>query len=296
MEPLGRDARLLLQLARGSHEPTMAAKTRLRARMDAKLAATAVVGTTGLLGKTTLAHAALPAMKSMLVALPAAKSMLVSLVLVGAVGAGYVVAPVLRPRTATVVLPSAASSRPATPGRMTPGRLKRIATEEPSTRLTPVASSSEVTVEVTAIQPPHTQTRVAAQPLLRSTPVLPQDPAEEHVEAAAPVELREEGAIQPQSNRQSSDPLTEETRLIRQAHQAILKGHPTAALAYLAEHQHQFAFGALQKERDAARIVATCKLSRMQEAQALWERFISAWPNSPLGTRVRASCHWQAER
>ena len=120
---------------------------------------------------------------------------------------------------------------------------------------------------------------------------------------AAPFELtnRVVATVEPEDStpkdstpnaRRESDPLTKETRLIRLAHQAILRGNPTAALAHLAEHQRSFAHGALQKERDAATIVALCRLSRVHEALALWTRFSTTWPDSALGARVRSSCHW----
>lgn len=88
--------------------------------------------------------------------------------------------------------------------------------------------------------------------------------------------------------------LADEIRLIRQAHQAILKGEPMVALELLAAHQRRFASGALAQERDAARIVATCKLGGMQEARLQWTRFTAIWPGSPLIDSVRSSCHWQS--
>lgn len=280
MEPLGRDARGLLRLARGSHEPPTTAKTRLRAQLDAKLAATALVGTTGLLGKTTLAHAAFPAIKSVFV----------SLVLVGAVSAGYVVAPVLRPRAAARAIPARANAEPSTPGH-----LKRVRTEELVAPPPPRASSAEGAVDMAEILPRQTGTHVAARHLSRDASDAPQPLAEPGVVAEPATEPQEEGSVQPTTDRQARHQLAEETRLIRLAHQAILQRQPVTALAYLEEHQRDYPFGALQKERDAARIVATCRLSRMQEAEVLWARFISTWPSSPLEARIRSSCHWENE-
>ncbi len=297
---LGKDARRLLELTKGSHEPPAIAKARLRERLDTKLAATAILGVTGLASKTSLAQ----------LVLPVGKAVLVSCVLVGAASVGYVSAPTLREPAATVSLARTARSSPARVGRIS-------ATASGSDQAVDPAAAIGSAVLTPLEQAPATELpREIAPPVIREssqpTPssvtgvhgrenVAPMPASKPERQATQPATLvtsaPEGAALTPAPlDEGAGGQLVNETRLIRQAHQAILKGEPTAALELLADHERRFASGALQQERDAARIVATCKLGRIEEARLQWTKFTAIWPGSPLIDSVRSSCHWQNAR
>lgn len=93
----------------------------------------------------------------------------------------------------------------------------------------------------------------------------------------------------------SSEPLAaeliEETRLIRDAHRALLKNDPSQAIDLLSEHERRFPSGTLSHERVAASIVTFCHLGQFDKAKALWSQFEMNWPGSPLSERVYSTCH-----
>lgn len=84
--------------------------------------------------------------------------------------------------------------------------------------------------------------------------------------------------------------LAEEVALLSRASSAFRAGRPAETLEILAQHQRHFPNGALSQERAAARIQALCALGRSKQAEAELERFIKAWPSSPLEARARRSC------
>ncbi len=81
----------------------------------------------------------------------------------------------------------------------------------------------------------------------------------------------------------------EASRLAR-AQAEIRAGHPAGALEALDEHGAGANDGVLGQERVAARILALCALGRKDEARAEAQRFLSAFPRSPVAERVRTSC------
>ncbi len=48
--------------------------------------------------------------------------------------------------------------------------------------------------------------------------------------------------------------------------------------------------GPLAEEAQVARVSALCQLGRVADARAATDRFIVAWPTSPLATRLRGGC------
>lgn len=86
------------------------------------------------------------------------------------------------------------------------------------------------------------------------------------------------------------DPLEAETRRLREAHDALNGGDPARALALLDAQAVDFAEGQLHEEREAARVLALCKLGRAESASAEAARFLQNNPRSPLADRVRAAC------
>ena len=84
--------------------------------------------------------------------------------------------------------------------------------------------------------------------------------------------------------------LGEESRLIRDARRALREGDAATALQRMIEHQERFRDGQLVQERQALRIIALCKLDRVEQARREATMFTSRWPSSPHGARIRASC------
>jgi hypothetical protein len=140
------------------------------------------------------------------------------------------------------------------------------------------------------------------RPIPQEAPVNPSEPpvaAMPHAATAAPVPLpapdrnrpaRE--APEPTASRPTSPPSTleAETRLLREAHDALQAGQPGRALDLLDQQSQAYAGGQLGEERAAARVLALCKAGRPAEAQAAATRFLAEHPHSPLADRVRSSC------
>jgi hypothetical protein len=81
-----------------------------------------------------------------------------------------------------------------------------------------------------------------------------------------------------------------ELALLRDAHTALRDGDGAGALALLREHARRFPAGALSEERDAARVLALCKVGRVAEARDVASRFLREHPRSPQASRVARAC------
>ena len=87
--------------------------------------------------------------------------------------------------------------------------------------------------------------------------------------------------------------LSVEARALAKVQSALKEGRGAEALQLVEEQRQQFAHGALQPERDAARIVALCAVGRVADARSAARDFLAASPRSPFATRIRASCAGQ---
>src|SRR5262249_32536558 len=83
------------------------------------------------------------------------------------------------------------------------------------------------------------------------------------------------------------DPLAVETRRLREVHAALRDGNPNRALALLDQASDGMELG---EERAPARIVALCRLGRMNEGRAAMAAFVAEHPRSPHADRVRRAC------
>jgi hypothetical protein len=92
----------------------------------------------------------------------------------------------------------------------------------------------------------------------------------------------------------SSRTLSDEAQLMLEAHRYLVDREPAKALESLAEHERRFPSSGMRQERAAARIVATCELGKTVEARQQWQKFVTDWPESPFGERIRSVCHWPA--
>ena len=87
--------------------------------------------------------------------------------------------------------------------------------------------------------------------------------------------------------------LSVEARALAKVERALKEGLGAQALRLVEDQRQQFARGALQPERDAARIVALCAVGRVSDARAAARDFLATSPRSPLAARIRASCAGQ---
>jgi hypothetical protein len=82
--------------------------------------------------------------------------------------------------------------------------------------------------------------------------------------------------------------LADETRLLWEADQAVRSGNGGRALALLDEHATRYPDGALGPERDAERIVALCKVNRVDAAAV--RGYLVRHPSSSLKDRIQQTC------
>ena len=144
---------------------------------------------------------------------------------------------------------------------------------------TPTAPS-RIAEPIAAIPSPDTS---ATPPAIDSRPSPPARPVSR--EAISPSE--------PASSPIPATPLTsleKETRLLRDADDALKAGDPERALRLLADLEARFPDSALTSERSAERVFALCMAGRKDEARDAARVFLSNESTGPLATRVRASC------
>ena len=83
--------------------------------------------------------------------------------------------------------------------------------------------------------------------------------------------------------------LTDERVLLDQARRQLASDEPARALIFLDQHGQRFARGLLSEEREAMRINVLVQLGRKDEAKARGEAFAARFPNSIMGSSVRAA-------
>jgi hypothetical protein len=105
----------------------------------------------------------------------------------------------------------------------------------------------------------------------------------------APAEAPEVPAAVAASARAPRSTLMEERLLLDQARRQLASDEPARALVFLDQHAQRFARGELSEEREAMRINVLVQLGRKDEAKAGGEAFAARFPNSIMGTSVRAA-------
>jgi hypothetical protein len=86
-----------------------------------------------------------------------------------------------------------------------------------------------------------------------------------------------------------SDPLSVETRQIREANLARQAGDARRALAIL-DKPAPGSDGQMSEERTVARVLALCSLGRVDQAKAIASRFVAEHPSSPSVDRMQHPC------
>lgn len=88
----------------------------------------------------------------------------------------------------------------------------------------------------------------------------------------------------------SIDPVLAELGLIQQIKDALDARRPADALRLIDRHARTFARGSLVEEREALRVTALCDAGERAKGERERLAFLSAYPRSAYGERVRAAC------
>jgi len=160
----------------------------------------------------------------------------------------------LHPWSARAPAPAAAPAAAALPAALPPAPLEPAAPTPAEAPLAP-APAHQV---APAVRAPHELPRPAPAP-------------------AAPAPPPEDG-------------LVAETSALREAQLELRAGHAEQALQLLDGQLVRFRGGALEQERQAARILALCQLQQREAAQAATAALERDFPGSPLLSRVRSAC------
>ena len=86
----------------------------------------------------------------------------------------------------------------------------------------------------------------------------------------------------------SAETLADETRLLRDADQALRSGNAQRALTLLDKHAARYPRGVLAPERRAERLIARCKLGQVDAKAA--NAYLTAHANSAFAPRIRDAC------
>lgn len=264
MSELGPDAREILRNGRDGDNPSPADRARIHGALMAVIAAGAATTMANQASASTTNLApelevptSIGAGKPIAAALSGsifAKGMLV--VVLGAAGAGAWMAwPA--PPTRSIVSASNMPDKPVVSGPETP-----------------VPALPASSVEVAPEKPAEPLVEVSEQ-VISAKP----EPARAPASGTAPKVVEE-----------TADSLLAETQRLREAHGALREGDPEKALALLSEQAAEDEGQKLREERAAARVLALCKLGRVDEARAEAEAFLNQNPRSPLADRVRKAC------
>jgi len=310
MSDLAPEDRALLELAREAHEPTAAARSRVRAALIAQLgvstgltaaaaassssAAAAIAAASGTAavasaGGAAVASAGGAAVATASTTLVLAVKVLSAVAIAGAAVSGGVAAHrSLREREPKVPM-TASAQIPAAPGPVAGSAPNDPAPSKPAISSAPGRESLRTAARwrepspiPTLPDPPSPR----ASPTKSPTPA-PQEPPKAEA-TAAPALSQSEVAVF--SGPLSPTTLEAETRLVRAGIAALHEHDPARALALFDEHARLYPLGTLAEERAAARVNALCDLGQADRAQAAAAAFLRDRPSSPLAARVRAAC------
>lgn len=114
---------------------------------------------------------------------------------------------------------------------------------------------------------------------------------------ASPPATERPSAVKRRERKESSAPVVSaesdfaaDARLLRDVHAALSSGDGEKALSMLEARRANGGAGVLAEEREAARLVTSCKLGRRTQVAAAAQRFLNDHGNSPLAERVRQAC------
>ncbi|APR79228.1 Hypothetical protein A7982_04575 [Minicystis rosea] len=287
MSELSPKSRAFVDAARGAG-PTTEARARIRAGLDARIAAAAAAAlvheSNASAAGTKVAAGAKITAGAKGAGLGIVIKVSVASVIVGAMGVGAVavVRTPVETRAAGATVTTSSSARVNAPTEL-PSEVDRTpqaeasATAVSATSPTVVATSSPVTSPSVAstssvvAAPRVVSPRVAARPSASK----PSEPAPEPVSA-------------PETPASAS--IASEVALLREAQSALEAGDAARSLRAVDALTQRHSDGVLREERMVIRVLALCAAGRVQEAHAEGRRFLAEMPRSVLADRVRASC------
>ena len=261
MTDLSPNARAFLQSARRTHAPSAADRARVRAALNARMAApVALSSRAALAGPKALAAKSIVA------------KLLAGVMFVGALGGAAV-------WHSTRSTRHAEQSHVSISGASTPSAYARTA---------PSFISSTVVDDLPRIAP---SAAPEIQPVIPSRPHLPTRSRSSAGITTAIEPIVVSGALAaPTPVPGFARTLADELQLVRAAQEALRNHEPARALTLLDEHAARFPLGLLREERSAARVFALCALDRRDDARTEAARLLREAPNSPHANRVRSSC------
>ena len=263
--------RALYQAARPDEEPT---RTDLRAVRTAMMSA-------GIAAATF--HASAAAGKLLALVPGGAKlftlGQVVTYAAVGmAIGGGIAVVGVTAQRTMTTQ--TAVSAAPPVPPP--PAKHEPWLTPTPPAPETDKTPQAELPPQENAAPPSVAPARSSREPRSAPNATLPQ--IEAPLPAPSPPEER--------TNAPRAPSLVSESRGLAEVQVALNAGNVGYALQLLDQQEKAFPNGSLAQERAAARVIALCTVHRA-DAELAKQRFMAAYPGSPLVRRVNAACKSQ---
>jgi hypothetical protein len=302
MSDLSPETRRLIDMARDGDRLPPGRRARLETRFFARVAGGAVIG---LAAREAFAKSGLFG--------PVAKG-LAGLAVVSSIGAGgYLAVRATRSDLAASMRPTSTESShathatndmrarnetiaPATPIVAAPSRPQRAAETEPSRRSTNGVNVAEPRESVSR----RSGTPVAAKAPAPSRGSTPRASAPAAAVAAAPAQTTAPAATTPPAPEapapaaeeappaRPSTALADETRLLWEADQALRSGSTSRALSLLDEHASRYPDGSLSPERGAERVVALCKLGRIDAPTV--RGYLASHPNVSLSERIQQAC------
>ncbi|HEY1536127.1 MAG TPA: hypothetical protein VGF76_19035 [Polyangiaceae bacterium] len=159
--------------------------------------------------------------------------------------------------------------------------LARVSHASPST-------TSEPAPELAAPEPAAPEAPEPAAPELAVSAAVPSPVANGKAAGASARPATTNAPAAPTSATANPDTLADETRLLRDADQALRAGNARRALSLLDEHAASYPHGALAPERNAERMVARCQLGEVDTNHA--QAYLAAHPSSAFTARIRDAC------
>jgi hypothetical protein len=272
MSELSREARAVLEAARGGDEPTAADRARVRTALAAALGSAAATCT----AEAAATSSAAPGASGGMAAIggggwATGLKVLLAVALVGAGTGGYLM---LRGG-------GSATEVPAAPAAMA---------EAPAMAPDPHRGVPGVTIEAMPLPTPSASTTA-------ETPAADGEAAQPAGDSAVPAPAASRAGAKASGDARAKKPagsgtasLARERQLIAAANRALRDGDATGALRLLDRHAADFEDGVLVQERATARVLALCELGRVEAARAEAASLLARWPRSPHAARIRASC------
>ena len=267
MTDLGPEARSILGAGRSGDDPTPADRARVRGKLARAIAAGGVLGAASAAGTASEGTAA---------AATALAGKTATLLALGKIGGGIVF----------VVALGAGIwfSRPLPPGSPPPPATS-VAVADTAAPAPPSVIAPSAAADTASPTSPSAEPAAVPRPATEPS----DSPASSSSAGVRPSGATVASPKAPDAD-SPKDPLEDETRQLREAHGALQSGDPGKALKLLDEQATTYASGQLREERAAARVLALCKLGKVDEARAKAAEFLRDNPQSPLADRVRAGC------